>query len=264
VRQVSQTVLNGLVCVDLGLDGRFLKWDLRVDCDSTDYAPYRAYGLAMVPTWILGYPLLLLGLLFRYEVPKIAARKRLRAEVGAFIEYSLRLESFAVEHTDAVHAASTAPHPALSSQLAWLLGCICHGATLPCQRFVVPGVNVRRRSAAAEASLTAGALNSLDEADVDRLRYLAELHRVELVAPTKEELVKALNALMYQLIASERISVPVAFWDLDSPDADERLACDHLGQLITAYKPLFWWYGGARLPVLQRHPILPTRLWGRR
>ena len=246
VPQVSQTVLNGLVCTDLGLDGRFLKWDLRVDCDSADYAPYRAYGLAMVPTWILGYPLLLLGLLFRYNVRTIAARKRLRAEVGAFMEYSLRLENLAVEHPGAAHAADAALPPALTAQLAWLLGCICKVVALPPQRSAVSSVKLRRRSTAAEAIRTAGALNSLDEANVDKLRYLAELHNVERAAAlTKEQLVKALNAVMHELIASERVTVPCVFWDLGSPDPDERLACDHLGQLITAYKPGFWWYGGA-------------------
>ena len=246
VPQVSQTVLNGLVCTDLGLDGRFLKWDLRVDCDSADYAPYRAYGLAMVPTWILGYPLLLLGLLFRYNVPRIAARKRQRAEVGAFMEYSLRLENLAVEHPGAAHAADAALPPALTAQLAWLLGCICKVVALPPQRSAVSSVKLRRRSTAAEAIRTAGALNSLDEANVDKLRYLAELHSVERAAAlTKEQLVKALNAVMHELIALERVTVPCVFWDLGSPDADERLACDHLGQLITAYKPAFWWYGGA-------------------
>ena len=228
--------MNGLVCTDLGLDGRFLKWDLRVDCDSADYTPYRAYGLAMVPTWILGYPLLLLGLLFRYDVPRIAARKRLRAEVGAFMEYSLRLENLAVEHPGAAHAADAAQPLAITAQLAWLLGCICKVVALPPQRSAV--------LTAAEAIRTAGALNSLDEADVDKLRYLAGLHKVERAAAlTKEQLVTALNAVMYELIALELVTVPFVFWDLGSPDADERLACDHLGQLITAYKPAFWWYG---------------------
>jgi hypothetical protein len=117
---------------------------------------------------------------------------------------------------------------------------------LPPQRSAVPSANLRRRSTAAEAIRTAGALNSLDEANVDKLRYLAELHNVERAAAlTKEQLVKALNAVMHELIALERVTVPCVFWDLGSPDADERLACDHLGQLITAYKPAFWWYGGA-------------------
>ncbi len=139
--QVSQTVLNGLVCVDLGLDGRFLKWDMRVDCDSAAYAPYHVYGLAMVAVWIVGYPLLLLGLLLRYNVPKIAACKRLRAEVGAFIEYSLRLESLTTEHPTA-HVAS----PALSAELVWLLGCICHVMVLPCRSSSIAAINLRRQS----------------------------------------------------------------------------------------------------------------------
>ncbi len=190
VPQVSQTVLNGLVCTDLGLDGRFLKWDLRVDCDSADY--------------------------------------------------------LAVVHPGAAHAADAALPPALTAQLAWLLGCICKVVALPPQRSAVHSAKLRRRSTAAEAIRTASALNSLDEADVDKLRYLAGLHNVERAADlTKEQLVKALNAVMYELIASERVTVPFVFWDLGSPDADERLACDHLGQLITAYKPAFWWYGGA-------------------
>jgi hypothetical protein len=245
-RQVSQTVLNGLVCTDLGLDGRFLKWDLHVDCDSAAYVPYHAYGLAMVPAWILGYPLLLLGLLFRYDVPKIAARKRRRAEVGAFFEYSLRLESLAVEQPDVAYTVTAAWAPALSAQLVWLLGCICRVVALPRRQSAIPGVTLRRRSTAAEARLTAGALTSLNEADLDKLRYLGTLHKVERAATLpKEQLVKALNALMSELIASKRIAVPLLFWDLGSPDADERLACDHLGQLITAYKLSFWWYGSA-------------------
>ena len=55
--------------------------------------------------------LVLLGLLFRYNVPRIAARKRQRAEVGAFMEYSLRLENLAVEHPGAAHAADAALPP---------------------------------------------------------------------------------------------------------------------------------------------------------
>lgn len=239
--QVSETALNGLVCTDLGLDGKFLKWDMRVDCDSATNLPYRVYALAMSILWILGYPLLLLGLLYHYNVPKIAARKLLRAKVGAFLAYSLHLERINHVH-DANQTGNRARPLAVSASIYWLLGCICRVEVLPLRRSSIQ-TNLRRRSTAAEAQLSLGGPESLDELGVDKLHYLAAVHQVEHAATLgKAELLKALYTGMDALITSGRIAVPAAFWDLGSPDADERLACEHLGQLITAYKVFLWWY----------------------
>ncbi len=92
--QVSEVVLSALVCTDLAYDGRYLKYDTRIDCNTPEYAAYRAFALSMVAVWVLGYPLSVLGLLFYYKVPAIAARKQRRAKLRAFLVHSLRLGNF--------------------------------------------------------------------------------------------------------------------------------------------------------------------------
>jgi len=92
--QVSEVVLSALVCSDLAYDGSYLKYDTRIDCNTPEYAAYRAFALSMVAVWVLGYPLSVLGLLFYYKVPAIAARKQRRAKLRAFLTHSLRLGAF--------------------------------------------------------------------------------------------------------------------------------------------------------------------------
>jgi hypothetical protein len=98
--QVSEVVLSALVCTDLAYDGSYLKYDTRIDCNSPEYAAYRAFALSMVAVWVLGYPLSVLGLLFYYKVPAIAARKQRRAKLRAFLTHSLRLGAFTAAQRD--------------------------------------------------------------------------------------------------------------------------------------------------------------------
>jgi hypothetical protein len=211
--QVSEVVMSGLVCTDLAYDGSYLKYDTRIDCNSAEYMAYRAYALSMVAVWVIGYPTLVLGLLFFYKVPFIAARKLRRAKLGAFLTHSMRLE------------------------------------TLPSHG--------RRSSTTVERARAAGAVHSLDELDLPELRYLAQLHKVEEPSTLSNDmlssmLVNALNELMEEMIDSQEIAVPVISWDRNSPDEDERCACDRLGQIFMAYKTQWWMYvvGAARSPAI--------------
>lgn len=205
---VSEVVLSGLVCTDLGYDGSYLKYDVRVDCNSAEYAPYRTFALCMVAVWVLGYPLLLLGLLLYYKVPNIAARKKQRAKLGAFLAHSFRL---ACKPPD---EGSTDSPPVAPSGI-WL-------------------------------ALLSRILHSLDDLTLPELSFLALLHGLEGASTMlKEELVRGLTKVMQKLIDSQEFAVSLVRWDADSPDPDERCACGHIGQIFMAYKPKRWWYAGA-------------------
>jgi hypothetical protein len=205
---VSEVVLSGLVCMDLGYDGSYLKYDVRIDCNSAEYAPYRTYALCMVAMCVLGYPLLLLGLLLYYKVPNIAARKEQRAKLGAFLAYSFRLEckSPCEGSADATPVAPSGIWLALLSRI----------------------------------------LHSLDDLTLPELCFLAVLHGLEGASTMrKEELVRGLAEMMQKLIDSHEFAVSLVCWDADSPDPEERCACGHIGQIFMAYKPKCWWYAGA-------------------
>ena len=236
---MSEVVLSGLVCTDLAYDGYYLKYDTRIDCNSAEYAAYRAFALSMVAVWVLGYPTLVLGLLFLYKVPTIAARKLRRAKLGAFLTHSVRLESLPSRE-----GPSAAQPPMPNKNLFALLARVFRVVTLGRRRDSTTGIALgREASTAAQRARAAGALNSLDELELPELRYLAQLHHVEEAATlSEEELVKALHELMEEKIDSQEIAVPVVSWDRNSPDEDERCACDRLGQIFMAYETQWWMY----------------------
>jgi hypothetical protein len=242
---VSEVVLSGLVCTDLAYDGKYLKYDTRIDCNSAEYAAYWAFALSMVVVWVLGYPVLILGLLFYYKVPTVAARKQRRAKLGAFLTHTLRLESL----PSCEGASSTQPDgvPNTTNLLA-LLARVFRVVTLGRQCDSVTGIALgRRASTAAERDRAADAVDSLEELDLTELCYLARLHGLGGVsALSKEQLLRGLDELMKELIDSQEIAVPVVTWDRNSPDPEERCACDRLGQIFMAYEARWWWYARAR------------------
>jgi hypothetical protein len=162
----------------------------------------------MVAVWVLGYPLLLLGLLLYYKVPNIAARKKQRAKLGAFLAHSFRLACKPPEE------GSTDSPPVAPSGI-WL-------------------------------ALLSRILHSLDDLTLPELSFLALLHGLEGASTMlKEELVRGLTKVMQKLIDSQEFAVSLVCWDANSPDPDERCACGHIGQIFMAYKPKRWWYAGA-------------------
>ena len=77
------------ICKDLHEAGKWLAVDYRVDCKSTEFGAHRAFAVFAIFLWPVGFPLAFLGLLRYYTVPKIAARKILRAKEAAFLEHAL-------------------------------------------------------------------------------------------------------------------------------------------------------------------------------
>jgi hypothetical protein len=230
-------VLSGLVCTDLAYNGKYLKYDTRIDCNSTDYAAYRQFALSMVVVWVIGYPALVLGLLCYYKVPMIAARKLRRAELGAFLTHSMRLETL-----PSLEGAGGAQEPMPSKNLLALIARVFRVVALARRRdSVTSTAHSQRASTTAERARADYSANSLDELGLPELRYLAQLHSVQEASTlAKDMLAKALNERMEKMIDSKEIAVPVVSWDLNSPDEDERCACDRLGQIFMAYETRWW------------------------
>ena len=73
---MSRVDFNALVCDNLEEDGNFLAADYRIDCDSMEWkGTIRIIGWVGVSMWPIGFPLLLLCMLYLYSVPAIANRK---------------------------------------------------------------------------------------------------------------------------------------------------------------------------------------------
>jgi hypothetical protein len=72
---VCHIIFSAIQCDDLGLMGKLLSYDYRVDCNSAEYQRFWVYALMMIFVWPLGYPLALLGLLWYLKVPQLASSK---------------------------------------------------------------------------------------------------------------------------------------------------------------------------------------------
>ena len=216
--QVSKLVFSSFKCNALGSAGQFLAFDYRVNCDDRAYLPY---AFVMLAVWPVGYPVLALGLMVYYGVPKMAKAKQQRAALAAFfgLALAMQMQPTAIAPDAAVpfgsvHAPSTADTAAL------------HGSGM----------------IAAFAKAVADGVTSFEQLRIAELRYLAELNSVQVVGvPTAANLAKRLTALLKEKLASGAIVLPVLGWDPTSQDAAERAACTDIGALFAAYVPKFWW-----------------------
>ena len=84
---VSREVLWAFSCDDLGLNGKYLRKDYRVDCESNDYTWIRIGGIVFTILWPIGALLYFGGLMMVYKVPEIAKKKLGRAKRRAYLRF---------------------------------------------------------------------------------------------------------------------------------------------------------------------------------
>lgn len=80
---VSTAVLKSYTCIDYGADGRWLRADHRVDCDSAEYEKIWWFSLPFLLLYPIGIPLFVLGTMIRLGVWKLARKKE---ETARFTE----------------------------------------------------------------------------------------------------------------------------------------------------------------------------------
>ena len=220
--QVSKLVFSSFKCTALGSAGQLLAFDYRVNCDDRAYLPY---AFVMLAVWPVGYPVLVLGLMVYYGVPKMAKAKQQRAALAAFfgLALAMQMQPTAIAPDAAVPFGSV--HPPSTADTAGQSAALHDSGMI-----------------AAFAKAVADGVTAFEQLRIAELRYLAELNSVQLVgAPTAANLAKRLTALLKEKLASGAIVLPVLGWDPTSQDAAERAACTDIGALFAAYEPKFWW-----------------------
>jgi len=80
----SVSVLNTFSCLDLGRSGKWLMSDVQVPCPESGEFVY-VFSVIGVILYPLGVPAGMLGMLYYYEVPKMARQKKKAAELRALI-----------------------------------------------------------------------------------------------------------------------------------------------------------------------------------
>ena len=245
-------MFSTLPCEDLGAVGKFLKADYHVDCTSAKYKRFRVFAMIGILVWPLGFPAGCLGMLYYYNVPKIAARKVQRAQVRAFLDYCVsrlvatgtplhgitsdasleELSKMQLWHLAELLGFLTsdptgdeAPVVSLDMNIGDVAGGILQGGT-------VTDIEVEAPDPAREpAAHSPGEIEMLpaDPADTGAAPQVGDMAEAELLEMVGQHIKK--------LVKTEQLVVPALQWDPHSQDADEVLALARWGLLIAAYEP---------------------------
>ena len=230
---VSRVVLMTLQCDNVPEVGRFLAADYRVSCDNEKYKVYRTYAYFAIAAWPLGFPVFCIALLVYYKVPHIAARKLKRAELRAFLQYS------------ASQFASLGKPPLVLGNMHSLE---MDDLSLEQLRLLAESFglckqdDIRKLRQQVSENWVLARQTSIYDASTSSEVAIACSSTTSSNSLSKQDLVVRLLVLIDEMKVAEQLVVPALEWNAESDDEEERLAMAHVGILISAYEPKYYWF----------------------
>lgn len=264
-------VFLALPCDNLRGTGKFLAVDYRVSCLSDEYKNYRVFAYTAIIVWPLGFPLFCLGMLWYYEVPRMASQKMKLAEERAFLQHWS--STFARLGKPVAGLDSLELRELTNMQLYLLLGsvasCIAENAearlelgvgwdgvlaelvpqteapqsceeTKPC-KLLQPQPHSDSVSVSDEATAPTAAEKASVRVSTTPIQELGHSNVPDNL-PDRNKLLSELWGFINRMKASEQLAAPTLCWDPKSDDAKEVLAVARVGLLISAYEPRYYWF----------------------